>query len=297
MKQALFILSLCFLFTSCVSKKKHLADMQSLKRHSQDTLSTVSNNLMRQIRHARDTVNMLRLDLAERKGENNVLNRLRGELSTQIQELELQIETMSSNSQSNQSSLNNTLAKKSKEISALKLQLKEVEKVMDERQNAFKKLSGDLRYAFQEMPFDQLEAQTTDNGLIVSFPKSVFFKKGNTSRIQKQGLAVMETAAAVFSRYPVMQIAIIGHTNNNPTGRKSISNNWSLSAMQAATIVNVFADEYDVNTSQLTASGKGEFEPKASNETAEGKKLNDRIEWIISQRDSDLERGIRKVLK
>jgi len=240
---------------------------------------------------------MLRLDLAERKGENNVLNTLRGELSTQIQELELQIETLSNNSQSSQSSLNNTLTKKSEEISALKLQLKQVEKVMDERQNAFKKLSGDLLYAFQEMPFEQFDAQTTDKGLIVSFPKTVFFKKGNTNRIQKKGLLVMETAAAVFSKYPVMQIAIIGHTNNNPTGRKSINNNWTLSAMQAATIVHVFADEYDVNTSQLTAAGKGEFEPKASNETAEGKKLNDRIEWIISQRDSDMERGIRKVLK
>jgi chemotaxis protein MotB len=67
--------------------------------------------------------------------------------------------------------------------------------------------------------------------------------------------------------------------------------------MQAATIVHVFADEYDINTSQLTASGKGEFEPKASNETEEGKATNDRMEWIISQRDSDMERAIRKVLK
>ncbi|MFT4668061.1 MAG: chemotaxis protein MotB [Polaribacter sp.] len=297
MKHILFFLSLCFILTSCLSKKKHLAEVQLLKRYSQDTLSTVSNNLKRQIRYARDTVSLLQLDLAERKGENNVLNTLRGELSTQIQRLELQIETQSNTSQNSQSNLNSTLTKRSAEVSALKLQLKQVEKVMDERQDAFKKLSVDLLFAFQEMPFSQFDAKTTDKGLIVSFPKAVFFKKGNTKKIQKKGLTLMETAATVFSRYPVMQISIIGHTNNNPTGRKSVNNNWTLSAMQAATIVHVFADEYDINTSQLTASGKGEFEPKASNETEEGKATNDRMEWIISQRDSDMERAIRKVLK
>lgn len=271
--------------------------MQLLKRMHQDTLSTVSNDLKRQVRHAKDTVTMLRLNLAERKGENNVLNTLRGELATQIEKLELQIETLSNKSQNNQSSLNNTLSEKEDEIKALQLQLKDIEKSLDSRQEAFKKLSGDLLYAFQEMPFSDFDAITTDQGLKISFPKSVFFKRGYTSSIQKKGLEVMEVAAAVISRYPIMQLSVVGHTNNNPTGSKSIKDNWSISALQAATIVNTLVDSYDVNTSQLTASGKGEFEPKASNETKEGKDLNDRIEWRISQRDEDLERSIRKVLK
>lgn len=296
MKNICFFLILSFLLTSCVGKKKHLTAIQLLKREHQDTLTTVTNLLKKQLRYSQDSISSLQLNLAERKGENNVLNTLRGELSKQIEDLELQIESLSTSSQSSQTSLSNTLSKKEAHISTLKLQLKQVEDVLNQRQKAFKKLSADLLFAFQEMPFDKFELTTTEEGLKITFPKSVFFRKASTSKIEKQGLAVMESASSVLSRYPVMQIAVVGHTNNNPTGRSSIRDNWSLSALQAATIVNMLAKEYDVNTSQLTACGKGEFEPKTSNETKEGKALNDRIEWVISQRNAELERDVRKVL-
>ncbi|MFK7810706.1 MAG: OmpA family protein [Saprospiraceae bacterium] len=297
MKRLIFFFALCVIFSSCVSKKKHLAKIQSLNRIHQDTFSTVTNDLKRQLRYSRDTVSDLRLDLAERKGENNILNLLRSELSTQIEGLEAQIETLSNNSQSNRTSLNNTLTKKEKQISDLKAQLKSIESAMDKRQEDFKKLSADMLFAFQEMEFEDFEATTSDEGLKVIFPKAVFFRKGYTNSIQKKGLSVMEVAAKVFSRYPLMQMNVVGHTNNKQPGSKRVSNNWSLSAMQAATIVDTFTEEYDINTSQLTASGKGEFAPKSSNATKEGQEMNDRIEWVISQRDADLERSIRKILK
>jgi chemotaxis protein MotB len=296
MKQVLFFIFCTLILTSCVSKKKHKAEVQLLKRVHQDTLTTVSNRLKRQVRLTQDTVSMLRLDLAERKGENNVLNTLRGELAAQIKELESQIETLSNNSQSNQSNLNNTLAKKEKEIAALQLQLKTIDNTLTKRQEAFKKIASDFLYTFQEMPFSEFDLQTTDQGLRITFPKEVFFRKGTTSSIQKKGISVMEKSAEVLNRYPQMQLTVVGHTNNSTKGQGGISNNWSLSALQAAEIVYLFADEYNVITSQLTASGKGEFQPKASNETTEGKAANDRIEWIIRQQDEDLEREIRKVL-
>jgi chemotaxis protein MotB len=296
MKQLVLFILFSLVLTSCVSKKKHKAEVQLLKRVHQDTLTTVSNGLKRQVRLAQDTVSMLRLNLAERKGENNVLNTLRGELASQIKNLEFQIETLSQNSQSNQSNLNITLTKKEKEIAALQGQLQAIEKALTQRQEAFKKIASDLLYTFQEMPFSEFDLQTTDQGLRISFPKEVFFRKGATGAIQKKGLSVMEKSAAVLNRYPLMQLTVVGHTNNSTKGQGSISNNWSLSALQAAEMVYLFSDEYNVSTSQLTACGKGEFQPKASNETAEGKAANDRIEWIIRQQDEDLEREIRKVL-
>ena len=297
MKKPLFLFCFSFLLMACVGKKKHLGAIQVLKKEHQDTLSTVTNQLKKQLHHAQDSVSSLQLQLAERKGENNILTDLRYELLAQMDQLEAQIESLSTTSQDSHANLSNTVAEKEKQISTLKLQLKKVEAVLDKRQEDFKQLSSELLFAFQEMSFEQFDLTATDQGLEITFPKALFFRKGSTSRIEKQGLTVMEKAASVLSRYPIMQIAVVGHTDNSPTGRRSITNNWSLSSMQAATIVNVLAEEYDVNTSQLTASGRGEFEPKTSNDTKEGKTLNDRIEWIISQRNSDLARDVRRVLK
>ncbi|HHS96051.1 MAG TPA: hypothetical protein ENJ45_05620 [Phaeodactylibacter sp.] len=296
MKQLTFFAFISLLMTACVSKKKHQQAIQSLQRHHQDTLTTLSNSLKRQLRYAKDSISTLRLNLAERKGENNVLNTLRGELQQQIEQLELQIESLSSHSQSSQNQLNQVLQQKDKEIARLKGHMKAVEKILNARQAAYKKIAGDLLFALQEIPFEDFETQTSNEGLKVIFPKKVFFNKGTTGRINKDGLKIMEAAAAVFNRYPIMDIYIVGHSSNEPTGRKSIKNNWALTAFQAATIVHTFADEYDLSTSQLTACGKGEFEPRSSNDTPQGKALNNRIEWKIVQRDADLVRAIKKEL-
>ncbi len=296
MKEFLFFFSFSVLFISCVGKKKHLETVQTLKRTHQDSLTTVTNRLKRQLRLSQDSVYSLELQLAERKGENNILSNLRQELLTEIERLESQVENLSVSSQSNQTDLNNILSNKENQIKSLKIQLQHIEAVLDGRQEAFKQLSSDLHFAFQEISFNDFELITNSQGLEITFPKSIFFRKGSTSRVEKKGHSVMEATSKVFSRYPVMQIAVTGHTDNSPTGRKSITNNWVLSALQAATIVNILGEDYDVNTSQMTASGKGEYEPKTSNATPQGKTLNKRIEWVISQRNVELEREIRKIL-
>ncbi len=296
MKHCYLLLFIACVFCSCVSKKKHLETIRLLNRIHQDSLTTTANRLKKQLRINRDSLYSLQLHLAEQKGENNVLADLRMELLQHIDLLETQIENLSSSSQNSQAKLNNTLTQKENKIKDLKMHLSQIETVFQARQEAFKKLSSDLLYAFQSMAFEQFELTHSEKGLKLIFPKSVFFRRGSTARIETQGHTVMEAAAPVFERYPIIQIAVINHTDNGPTGRKSIPNNWSLSAIQAAHMVNLMAVEYDINPNQLTAIGKGEYEPRASNDTPEGKALNERIEWVISQRDTDLERDIRKVL-
>ena len=88
MKKLFLFIGLSFLLTACIGKKKHLEAIQTLKRGHQDTLTTVTNNLKKKLRHAQDSITSLQLNLAVRKGENNILNTLRGELSNQIKQLE-----------------------------------------------------------------------------------------------------------------------------------------------------------------------------------------------------------------
>jgi len=73
--------------------------------------------------------------------------------------------------------------------------------------------------------------------------------------------------------------------------------NWNVGAQQAATVVRILTEEYDLSPSQVTLGAQGEFKPRASNETASGKDENRRVEFIIAPRSEDLVRAIRSVIE
>jgi len=97
--------------------------------------------------------------------------------------------------------------------------------------------------------------------------------------------------------YPTMNLSVVGHTDNAPPARKSSVDNWNVSAQQAATIVRILTEEYDVSPSQVVLGAQGEYKPRSSNETDSGKSENRRVEFIMAPRSEDLVRAIRSVIQ
>ncbi|MCB0815533.1 MAG: OmpA family protein, partial [Flavobacteriales bacterium] len=60
-----------------------------------------------------------------------------------------------------------------------------------------------------------------------------------------------------------------------------IKDNWDLSAMRATTITRVLQSDYGVDPARITAGGRSEYVPLASNETPEGRSTNRRIRIVI----------------
>jgi len=58
--------------------------------------------------------------------------------------------------------------------------------------------------------------------------------------------------------------------------------NWDLSTKRATAIVSILRENNSINPENLTAAGRGEFAPIATNATAEGKAKNRRIEVILT---------------
>ncbi|NSW94881.1 MAG: OmpA family protein, partial [Bacteroidales bacterium] len=58
--------------------------------------------------------------------------------------------------------------------------------------------------------------------------------------------------------------------------------NWDLSVARATSIVRILTLEHKVAPTRLTASGKGEYFPRATNDTPEGRAKNRRTEIILS---------------
>jgi len=93
----LFIPLFC---ASCISKKKHLEALTLLQNQSDAQLRQEVELRDSKINIANKNIEDLRLQLAERKGENNILVDLRKELEVQINDLESNMENMSSRSSS-----------------------------------------------------------------------------------------------------------------------------------------------------------------------------------------------------
>jgi outer membrane protein OmpA-like peptidoglycan-associated protein len=111
--------------------------------------------------------------------------------------------------------------------------------------------------------------------LVVNMPQDVLFAVDSAS-LRPDLASDIQSVAQNLLRYPNSQIQIIGHTDN--TG--SASYNQDLSQRRAVSVASVLRNS-GVPSARVTAFGRGEDQPIASNLTPEGRAQNRRVEIII----------------
>lgn len=127
---------------------------------------------------------------------------------------------------------------------------------------------------------DQGATVTYKNGLVhINFENDFFFKSGS-STIATRGREALNTVAQVLRENPGVTCYIVGNADNQLA--KGSDDNWPLSTERAVSVVRILANTYSINPTRLTAAGKGEFSPIASNDTPEGREKNRRIEIILN---------------
>jgi len=120
------------------------------------------------------------------------------------------------------------------------------------------------------------------NGKVyVSMSDKLLFKSGSAA-VEAKGKEAIKVLAGVLDKNRDIDILIEGHTDNVPIKTAVYRDNWDLSVARATSIVRILTDEYKIEPTRLTASGKGEFSPRASNETSGSRALNRRTEIILS---------------
>ncbi len=90
--------------------------------------------------------------------------------------------------------------------------------------------------------------------------------------------------APVLAPMQTAHIVVTGYTDNVPIGpelrQQGVTSNQQLSLMRAQTVVQYLISQ-GVNPNLLTAQGLGEQDPIASNDTAEGRAQNRRVELTL----------------
>lgn len=125
----------------------------------------------------------------------------------------------------------------------------------------------------------QVNLHIEPQGLVLSLNENVFFESGK-AEIQpdyKKNLLEISEILNTFDN----NVAIEGHTDNVPISNSHFKSNWELAAVRATNVVHLLIDEGHMNPSKLSATSYGEYRPVASNDTAEGRAKNRRIDIVL----------------
>ena len=106
--------------------------------------------------------------------------------------------------------------------------------------------------------------------------------KSGSYEIGSRAGETLSKIAKIIMDYKDYDVLVEGNTDNVPISQKNIRNNWDLSALRASSVVQALQNEYGVDPKRLSAAGRGEYNPIASNATATGKQRNRRTQIIIT---------------
>ncbi len=124
---------------------------------------------------------------------------------------------------------------------------------------------------------------TIDDGyqyVMLSLSGSVLFDSGS-SDIRKEAKPILDRVGDILKKYPKNQIKIEGHTDNVPINTSDYPSNLWLSTARATKVLEYFHDKKKLPLKYLEASGRGEVDPIADNNSASGRAKNRRVEIKI----------------
>ncbi len=109
---------------------------------------------------------------------------------------------------------------------------------------------------------------------------ALLFDSGS-AKIREDSLPLVSQVGEILRYYNSNLIQIIGHTDSVPQTGDKYSDNWELSQGRSYSVLSYLRDIKGLDTKKLECSGRGEYEPIASNGTAEGRNQNRRVEIKI----------------
>lgn len=237
-----------------------------------------------------DSLSACQSELAENEA---FIKSLGDQLDEQKRKLASELEAKNKMLQLKEIELNNAMAKAEaeranveklrEELEKTSSRVKNLERELSNKDSAVLALKDEIAKALSG--FDALDIQVENrNGKVyVSLAEKLLFKSGSVSVDPKGKEALIKLADALNKKADV-QVTVEGHTDNKPMSSDKIKDNWDLSVLRATSIVRILTQDGKMDGKRITANGRGETMPVATNETPEGRALNRRTEIILTPR-------------
>jgi len=190
---------------------------------------------------------------------------------------------------------NSRLEALKKELESRSLRVAELESVIASKDAAMTDLKNAISRALTDFEGKGLTVEQRNGKVYVSMENKLLFNSGSWA-VGAEGKKAVKQLGTVLAENPEIAVLIEGHTDNAPfKGSGQLSGNWDLSTKRATAIVKILQENTKINADNLTAAGRGEFAPIASNDTSEGKAKNRRIEVILTPKLDELSKLLNKM--
>lgn len=271
MKQTKLIVLLLgmFLMTSCVSKKK-LAEVQT----SYDNLKTEHAALQ-------NDYNDAKVRIAEYTSDSKSLAARLKDEQERNKELRAAYSTLQSSYQSNVQQGNVNISKLVDEINASNKFIKQLVDAKSKSDSLNQALTNKLTRSLTRSEMNDVDVQVLKGVVYISLADNMLYKSGSYEIGERAG-ETLSKIAKIITDYKDYDVLVEGNTDNVPISQKNIRNNWDLSALRASSVVQALQNQYGVDPKRLSAAGRGEYNPVATNTTEVGKQRNRRTQIIIT---------------
>lgn len=133
----------------------------------------------------------------------------------------------------------------------------------------------------QEIQDKQVKLQMMDKGLVITVVGDLVFDSGK-AQIRSEAYPVLGKVSSILKENVAQfNVGIEGHTDNQSIRYSGWKSNWELSSARALSVLHYLVNEKGISPERLSAIGYGEYRPVDSNDTAQGRQLNRRVEIVI----------------
>lgn len=250
---------------SCVSKKEFqqlkgdYTNLQGLYNQSQVDLAT-----------ARTHGKSLEDRLADAQRENSELKRqlsaLQGSLDKSLV-------------QNNQGSIN--ISKLVDEINASNKYIKQLVEAKTKSDSLNLVLTNNLTRSLSRDELQEVDVKVLKGVVYVSLADNMLYRSGSYE-VNERAKTTLSKIAKILGDYKDFEVLVEGNTDDVPITRPNIRNNWDLSALRASSVVQVLQNDYGIAPNRLSAAGRGQYNPVATNDTELGRQRNRRTQIIIT---------------
>jgi chemotaxis protein MotB len=160
------------------------------------------------------------------------------------------------------------------------LQIKTMRDAINKKDSVTLALVTSLKGALGNINDEDIQINVEKGVVFVSISDKLLFGSGQY-KVTEEAKAVLAKVAKVVNDKRDFEFMVEGHTDTDPISRTNIEDNWDLSTKRATAVVRILQNDYGVDPARMTAAGRGEYIPVASNDTAEGKAKNRRTRIVV----------------
>ena len=266
MKKSLILIAVSALILSSCGSKKELVECQTTNKTLNESLQAAKEDLA--AKNAR---------IASLEEQQRGMQQLLKNAEEKYAKLQASLDKSLTNASQN----NISIEKLVDQINESNQYIRHLVEVKSKSDSLNMVLTNNLTRSLSKEEMKEVDVQVLKGVVYISLADNMLYKSGSYE-INARAAETLSKIAKIIKDYKDYDVLIEGNTDNVPISKTNIRNNWDLSALRASSVVQALQHDYGVDPKRLTAGGRGEYNPVATNDTEVGKQRNRRTQIIIT---------------